>query len=226
MGEPETYHAENGKREAVSVLFGAQGEVTSKSLLELRTTLQDNVDLNFLSTTVAELPLSWPIILEVWPDLDIVPARKRLNELCQFFQGGSAETFPLPTENILLCPLTVITQIVDFWKLTHGVDTPPLSAPQLRDIQGFCLGFLTAIAVSCSKDEKQFQNLASKMVRLAVCMGALADLDALGASGNADCALTFAVRWRSDEQLKHLQHTMKLYPGVSMTSPIHSWSIS
>jgi Starter unit:ACP transacylase in aflatoxin biosynthesis len=211
----EAHHGGNGRREAISVLFGPQGALTSKSLLELRTLLQEDSDLNFLSSTISELPSLWPATLEVWPDLDIVPAKKRLTELCRFFQGGPAVAFPTPTNNILLCPLTVITQIVDFWKLTHGVDLPSLFEAQLRDVQGFCLGFLTAIAVSCSRDEKQFQALVSKVVRLAVCMGALVDLDALGTPDSSDCALAIAVRWKSNEHLKHLQHTMKLYPGVS-----------
>lgn len=213
----EAYQSENGRQEAISVLFGPQGELTSKSLVELRTILQENSDLNFLSSTISELPSLWPAILEVWPDLDIVPAKKRLTELCRFFQGGPDVAFSTPTNNILLCPLTVITQIVDFWKLTHGFDLPSLFEAQLRGVQGFCLGFLTAITVSCSRDEKQFQALASKAVRLALCMGALVDLDALDTPDSSDCALTIAVRWKSNEHLKHLQHTMKLYPDVSDT---------
>ena len=210
MGEAQP--GDNGSREAISVLFGPQGALTSKSLLELRTLLQENSDLSFLSSMISELPSLWPAILDVWPDLEIVPAKQRLTELCCFFQGGPALTFLKPTNNILLCPLTVITQIVDFWKLTHGFDLPSPLESQLQDVQGFCLGFLTAIAVSCSRNETQFQALASKAVRLAVCLGALVDFDALG---TLDCASAVAVRWKSNTHLQHLQHTMKLYPSVS-----------
>ncbi len=210
MGEAQ--HDDNGSPEAISVLFGPQGALTSKSLLELRTLLQENSDLEFLLSTIFELSSLWPAILEVCPGLNIVPAKERLTELSCFFQGGPALTFLKPTNNILLCPLTVITQIVDFWKLTHVFEFPSPLESQLRDVQGFCLGFLTAVAVSCSRNETQFKILASKAVRLAVCMGALVDLDALGTLG---CASAIAVRWKSNAHFQHLEHTMKLYPSVS-----------
>jgi hypothetical protein len=211
----EARHGENGSQEAISVLFGPQGTITSKSMLGIRKLLQENSDLDFLSRTISELPTLWPTILEVYPDLDKVPAKKRLSELCHFFQGGPAPMFLEPTNNIILSPLTVISQIVDFWKLSHGVDNRSSIESQLRDVQGFCLGFLTATAISCSRNEAQYQALASNAVRLALCMGALVDLDALNTSDRLDCASAIAVRWKSDAHLQHLQHTMKLYPRVS-----------
>jgi hypothetical protein len=215
----EARHGENGSQEAISVLFGPQGAVKTKSLLQIRKFLQENSDLDFLSRTLSELPALWPAILEAWPDLDKVPARKRLNELCQFFQGGPALTFLGPTDNIILSPLTVISNIVDFWKLTHGVENRTSIESQWQDVQGFCLGFLAATAVSCSRNEAQFQALASKAVRLAVCMGALVDLDALNTSDGLNIASAIAVRWKSNAHLQHLQHTMKLYSRVGKILP-------
>ena len=212
MGKGQS--GDNGGREAIPVVFVPQDALTSKSLLDVRVLLQENAELNFLSCTISELPSLWPAILEVWPDLGIVPAKKRLTELGCFFQGDPDLAFLKPTNNILLCPLTVIIQIVDFWKLTHGFELSSSFESQLRDVQGFCLGFLTAIAVSCSKNETHFQALASKAIRLAVCIGTLVDLDALG---TLDCASAVAVRWKSNAHLQHLQHTMTLYPGVSDT---------
>lgn len=211
----EAGHGVNRSREAISLLFGPQGTVTLESMLEIRKLLQENSELVFLSRTISELPTLWPAILEVWPDLDRVPGVNRLSELCQFFKGGPALTFLEPTNNILLSPLTVISQIVDFWKLSHGVDNPSSMESPLRDVQGFCLGFLTATAISCSRDEAQFQALASKAVRLALCMGAVVDLDALKIPDRLGCASAIAVRLKSNEHLQHLQHTMKLYPRVS-----------
>ena len=202
----------NGSQEAISVLFGPQGALISDSLFDIRTLLQENSTLRFLLNTISELPSLWPTILEVSPNLDVVPAMKRLTELCCFFQGGPNLTFK-PTDNILLCPLTVISQIVGFWKLTHAIGHPPFHGSQLQDVQGFCLGFLTAIAASCSKNETQFQDLASKAVRLAVCAGALVDSDALE---NLDCAIAIAVRLKSNAHLEHLQHKMEGFPDVSL----------
>jgi hypothetical protein len=57
--------------------------------------------------------------------------------------------------------------------------------------------------------------LASKAVRLALCIGALVDLDAINYSNGLDCASAIAVRWKSIAHLQHLEHTLKLYPKVS-----------
>ena len=204
--------ADNGTREALSVLFGPQGALTPFSLLDLRAVIHENPELEFLSRTISELPSLWPTVLAAWPDLGIVPAERRLTELCCFIQGGPDLAFLQTTENILSCPLTVIAQIVDFWKLTHGYKPSKVLEAQVEDVQGFCLGFLTAIAISCSTNETQFKLLAAKAVRLAVCIGALVDLDALI---TLDRASAVVVRCKSSLHLDHLQHTMKLYPGVS-----------
>nr|AGI60155.1 type I polyketide synthase PKS2 [Dolichousnea longissima] len=158
----EALQDENGNGEACSVLFGPQGTMTLKSMLEIRNLLQENPDLDFLSRTISELPSLWPIISDSWPDLGHTPAERRLSELCQFFQGGPTLTFLEPTNNILLSPLTVISQIVEFWKLSHGIHNALSPESTLQDVQGFCLGFLTATAVSCSRNERQFRVLASK----------------------------------------------------------------
>ncbi|KAL8831679.1 MAG: hypothetical protein Q9191_000724 [Dirinaria sp. TL-2023a] len=197
-------------QDAISILFGPQGALSSDSLSDVRILLRKHPELEFLSSTIRELPSLWPAILDVLPGLDIVPAKKRLNELCGFFQGGAALTFK-PTDNILLCPLTVIIQIVDFWKLTHAVDLPSFHASQLQDVQGFCLGFLVAIAASCSSNERQFQDLAAKAVRLALVAGAVVDSDALT---NHGCATTIAVRLKSNAHLEHLQHELELFHGT------------
>ncbi|KAL7929919.1 hypothetical protein V8C35DRAFT_314154, partial [Trichoderma chlorosporum] len=202
--------AENsmGTGEAVSVLFGPQGQVTTNTLLELRALLHENSHLNFLSETISELPTIWRAILGACPDLDRLPAEKRLTELSQFFEGGPAPTFSEPADNVLLCPLTVIAHIVEFWKATHGLGDRSFIGSQLRDVQGFCLGFLTAAALSCSRNEDQYKSLASTAVRLALCLGAVVDLNAV----SDPSPLTMAVRWKSKAYWQHLQNTIQRHP--------------
>ncbi|KAL7940701.1 hypothetical protein V8C42DRAFT_361770 [Trichoderma barbatum] len=212
--------AENGTGtgEAVSVLFGPQGQVTTNTLLEIRALLHENTHLNFLSETISELPTLWRAILGAWPDLDRLPAEERLTELSQFFKGGPAPSFSEPADNILLCPLTVIAQIVEFWKSTHGIGDRSFIGSQLRDVQGFCLGFLTAVALSCSRNEAQYKSLASTAVRLAVCLGAVVDLNAVSDSGSrCGSASTMAVRWKSKAHWQHLQHTIERYPRAYLS---------
>ncbi|EAS32138.2 polyketide synthase [Coccidioides immitis RS] len=208
--------------DGISVLFGPQGTVTSESMLEMRKFLEDNPALDFLSTTISELPALWPAVLDVCPSLDKIPAKKKLNELVRFLtEGGDPAAIlssePLPSNNIIISPLTVVYQIIEFWKLSHGYffdsndDSGCQNPSNISDVQGFCLGFLTAISVSCARSEAQFQSLSSKAVRLAMCLGAWVDFDALN-HNVSECASAVAVRWKSDTHWKQLEHTMALYP--------------
>ena len=220
--------------DAIRVLFGPQGTVTSDSLLEMRDFLRDTPALDFILTTASELPALWAAILDACPSLDRLPAKARLNELVRFLLfEGRGDTLailgsePLPTNNLILSLLTVILQIIDFWKLSHGHffgdenndnssnnGNASYHPSNISDVQGFCLGFLTAMSVSCSRSEAQFQALASKAMRLALCLGAWVDLDALN-HDVSECALAIAVRWKSDAHRQQLERTMGLHPRVS-----------
>jgi hypothetical protein len=104
----------NRKTEAIPVLFGPHSTVTRESMLEMRKFLRENPALDFLSTTISELPGLWPAILDVCPGLDKIQAKTSLNELVRFlFEGGDPAAIlcsePLPTNNIIMSPLTVIS---------------------------------------------------------------------------------------------------------------------
>lgn len=201
-----------GYREATSVLFGPQGTISPSTLLDLRRSLQEIPDLRFLSRTISELPALWPAILESWPELDKIPAQEQLIELAHFFEEcTSLALLEHMNTNTLLSPLTVIYQIVEFWKLIRGFNTPSSPTAQFQDVQGFCVGFLTASAVSCSKNETEFQSLASKAVCLALCIGVAVDFDSLS---NSDSMIAVAVRWRSDMQAEHLRCAIEKFPDV------------
>lgn len=181
----------NGSPEvkAIPMIFGPQGTVTCESLVEMRKLLRDNPALDFLSTTISELPSLWSAILDVCPGLDKIPGNTKLDGLVRFMsEGGDLAAIlrsePLPTNNIIMSTLTVISQIIEFWNISHGFfdnnsDKNGHHSSDISDVQGFCLGFLTAMFVSCSRSEAQFQDLSSKAVRLAVGIGAWIDLDAL-----------------------------------------------
>lgn len=189
--------------------------MTPTEMLELRAFVQEHPDLHFVAETLSGLQAIWPALLGVWPQLDRLPGGKMLTELSHFFKGGMLPTLSEGPLNVLVSPLTVASHIVDFWKLSHGLDGRVSNEMYIGDVQGFCSGFLTAAAVSGSRDAAQFQKWASNAVRLALCMGALVDLDALHATHEVGCASALAVRWRSAAELQYLHDTLKIYPKVS-----------
>lgn len=215
------YDNSDGHNEVTSVLFGPQGTMSPDTLLAIRRSLHETPALEFLSRTIAELPTLWPDLLEALPGLEGSSAQKYLSELACFFREDSPPAFPEHVNtNTLLSPLTVIHQIVEFWKLSHGVDTSSSAKTHFQDVQGFCVGFLTASAVSCSKNETEFQSLAAKAVRLALCIGITVDLDL---NDDFESMIAIAVRWRSDVQAEYLKCVIEKFPNVSTIST-PTWS--
>jgi hypothetical protein len=212
------------KTEHMPILFGPQGTITKESLIEMQNILQSNAALSFLSDTILGLPDLWSTVIEICPSLGCIPGRTSLDALVRFLAGAREPDAllspePLATNNIIMTTLTVVLQIIEFWKLTHGcffnkasVDAHQSSA-KISDVQGLCTGFLTAVCVSCARSETQFQALSAKALRLAMCLGAWIDLDAF----EHRISSAVAVRWKSDAQLEQLNRTLDLYDKVSST---------
>lgn len=202
------------------LLFGPQStHFTEERLLELRESIVGNTSLIFLVDAIRELPSLWPTLQQACAHLNKVPGAEQLNQLCRFFEVG---TLPNVTglNNILLAPLTVISQIVEFLRLDEeavGTAFPNLFEEDsgLGDVQGFCVGFLVAAAVACSRDRTEFQHNSAIALRLAVCIGSIVDRDEGIFLNQLDRSCSFAVRWKTELEQAHFESTLSSYPSVS-----------
>ncbi|KAL5358190.1 putative polyketide synthase [Aspergillus floccosus] len=70
------------------------------------------------------------------------------------------------------------------------------------------------MVVACSRDAREFQELASNAIRLAVCIGALVDLDEITSGG----ATSVAIRWESQESYERLRKILIQEPNVNVNS--------
>ncbi|OJJ38079.1 hypothetical protein ASPWEDRAFT_148134 [Aspergillus wentii DTO 134E9] len=206
-------HCNTSSPQATCILFGPQAIQTNQALLDIRTSLQETRGLNFLATAITALPAVWHVIQDALPELRQLP-HANLDQLCHFFQGGPAPIIT-DTANIILTPLTVISHLIEFWKLQHGnSDQPPVSLPLVQDVQGFCVGFLAAIVVACSQTHEDFQILAFRTVCLAVCVGALVDWDEHQRSNPQDRAVSVAVRWKGTAQYDEIEDAIGSQDGA------------
>lgn len=181
----------------VCVLFGPQSCAIAESLSFIHNTLQTTPSVEFFKPVLEELPSLWPVITDVWPALTQVPGATQLSVLGRLAQGESVSSQELSL-NVLLTPITVLRQILEYLLAKERGEEH-----RVVDAQGFCVGFLSAAAVSCSPDTNHFPQIASAMVRLAVCIGAAVDLDALQYGPTQ----SLAVRWKDDlenEKLKDI----------------------
>jgi hypothetical protein len=182
----------------VCLVFGPQITEIDESLFYISCNIDENPALHFLKDVLRELPSLWSTISDTWAPLSSIPGAAQLTALADCVQGGPIATHENPT-SVLLTPLTVIRQIIDAWKFKEKSQ----NKCRIVDAQGFCVGFLAAVAVACSNDAKEFADIASTMVRLAVCIGTAVDLDGISHGQ----ARSVAVRWKSaseNEQLNRL----------------------
>lgn len=182
----------------VCVLFGPQTSALEESLSIIRNSLQTNPSLFPLRSVLEELPSLWSAITNACPTLVSVPGDTQLATLAQAARGDPVEIPGTPL-SVLLTPVTVLRQIVEFFAFQESHDEF-----QIVDAQGFCVGFLAAVAVSCSQGTEDLLKIASVMVRWAVCIGAAVDLDA----DTYGLASSIAVRWKSSAENKKLNQVL------------------
>lgn len=201
-------------------LFGPQiTDITEKRLMELRSSIVSNQGLNNLVHAIRELPSLWPTIQQSFAHLSKVPGVEQLHQLRHFIDTGTIPNIAA-LNTTSLAPLTVLSQIVEFLRLDEGAETAtfsihPRADSGLGNVQGFCIGFLTAAAVACSRNKTEFEHYCSVALRLAVCIGAIVELDEANSPDLRDRNTSFAVRWKTDRERAHFESTLGSYSSVS-----------
>lgn len=173
------------------LLFGPVSQPPTKErLVELQQSLREDPNLKFLTDEIRTLPYLLPHLQEALPEVDPITGADELSTL--HVLTGSPSPRTTWTRNIVLAPLTIISQIVDFWHSRRG-EAEHTSFPGTDNVQGFCLGFLTATALATSRSPSDFRRSASIALRLAVCIRSIIDL-----RESPFHNYTFTVRWKPD----------------------------
>ena len=204
------------------LVFGPLTEFPSQDILaELRQELIKNPRLSSFQSAVKNLPKFWQTLTDSDLSLSRVPGAEYLGDLRGWIVDGGL--FPhhlgqLP--NVYALPVTVILQIIQYFRYLSwlGVEDAHdlvLEGVQSGGIQGFCAGFLSAIAVSASKKETDIGAVAATSLHLAVSIGAYVDRDGVFAEppNETVCAV---IRWRGNNVSKKdkLSDLLRTYPDV------------
>lgn len=198
-------------------LFGPQiMSWTRESLLSLQHTLLLDPHLSFLKHVLVELPSLWPTLATQF-DLANFPGHESLLQLGDF-AAGNKDLDDKSLHNILLAPLTIVDHMVQFIQMAeklvdlevNGTDEG-LKLPTFRAAQGFCIGFLSAAAISSSSSWAEFELNASNALRIAACIGAVVDNEDASHSGST----SISVRWQTDSDRTYVGSSLDLYPDVS-----------
>lgn len=187
------------------------------SLADLRTSIKQNPKLGFLVPIVKSLPQFWEETIETnCPWLAQLPgAKEHLSQLLLLLDADPASPLKPPEglRNLLLVPLTVISQIVEHTQLGH-------QGPAL----GFCVGFLATAAVACSRGGAELERWTVTALRLAICIGAVVDLDehleTEGYPNSPQRSSAWSVRWMLPSQKAFLEETLQSLPQVTYPYPL------
>lgn len=204
------------------MVFGAQSELPSDEALEdLRQELITNTRLSALREAVADLPRFWGSLVRSDPILDQLPGAEYLGLLSQWVREGGV--FPGRQDNLpnhYIMPLTVLLQMSQYARYLsnfgEGAHEQVLTGVQTGGIQGFCVGFLSAAAVATSRTEADLGSAAAVGLRLAVCVGAYADVDGVF-DRHGHRTVCVAIRWEEgkEEQEAEVAAIMRAFSGVS-----------
>lgn len=208
-----------GRGSPALLLIGPQlSRVTAHDVIRLRSTITGIAELSFLLEAVNELETIWPTLVETFPELDILPGDLALRRVAGFLNGDDFPSLDQSiARNIELNVLTVLFHAADFWRASATkirseiFPSLPHSSSYLADIQGLCIGFLTAAAVSCSMSEMCFRRNIVVSLRIAVGVGALVDYDSI-----TKAAASISVGWSSHLERQALQGLCEKYVEVSI----------
>jgi len=208
------------------LVFGPQTELPSLEVLaELRQELVKNPRLSSLQDAVKNLPRFWQTLTNFDPNLSRVPGAKYLDDLQRWIVDGDAFPHHLgDTPNVYSLPVTLILQIIQYVRYLNrlGENDPHrlvLEGLQAGGTQGFCVGFLSAIAVSSSESAADIAAVAAVSLRFAVCIGAYVDQDGSFAE-QANQTSCLSIRWRSDDvDEKEVADLISTYPDVRPQMP-------
>ena len=200
----------NGSRLVTVALFGPEmTDWTEMDLANLQDALQDT-RFRFLSETLSRLRQLWPELREKAEVLGFSDTYVR--DLDDFVAGRSMLD-PRNITNIHAASLTILDQVVDLVRKADVENFSDLTLPTFDAAQGFCIGFLTAAAVSSSHSWNEFERNASASLCLATCIGAVVDEEDRKNQDKAG-ATAISARWKTDTERTFLEALLGGFPHV------------
>lgn len=203
-------------------IFGPQAlSFHQDSFNKLLSQLQEHHS-RWLLDALVGLSRFWPGLVKDVPILQHVEGQTLLEELARALDTGESGNLHFPLPSILLSPLVVVTQLlqyVAFLKagLPELADTDELPSILLEktEVLGLCIGLLPAMAVNCASSLAQLQHHGANSVRIAMLAGAL--IDAEQASPNSQGrATSVSVSWTGTETSSILEKVLAEFPEVSL----------
>lgn len=166
----------------------------------------------WIADTIKDLPNIWDDFMQIFPKYNVVLGDTLLQSLVKWAETGDID---LGTDhrltNIILSPLVIITHITEYLEYLNAGAQKPNQASSTETL-GFCMGFLSALAVSVSKESDDIKRYGATAIRLAMIIGGIVDAqDALDTQGPSK---SLATAWNSPKGAEELKHILGRFPEV------------
>jgi hypothetical protein len=206
------------------LLFGSQIlSFDETSFRQLKASVSSDENHIWVLDALANLQEQWSTVCARFPKLLKIDGAELLRDLNTWFETGKLgqkyANSPLP--NILLSPLVVITQLMEYAEylkasqstdIQQYADLYALPRPHTETL-GLCTGMLSAMVVSSSTNKIQFAKHGAIAIRLAMLTGAFVDAqDAHDENGESK---SLAAVWKSPESSLDIQRILQNFPEVA-----------
>jgi len=203
------------------LLFGSQALAFDESSFQrLGGAIISSQSFEWVLNTLEELPKHWEDLVEAVPKLKHTSGGSLLYGMNLRLKTGEITKGSFPLPNLLLTPLVVIAQLLQY---TNFVEGARLSSKKQQDLQeafshsteavGLCTGLLSALAVSSSGTEEELQRFGSVAIRLAMVIGALVDAQDTLADNDGD-SRSFSITWNTPEAGTKVEEILESFPEV------------
>lgn len=187
------------------LVFGPQAlSFQEESLDGLRSAILGNPSNTWMRAAVAGLPQYAKLFTTSISTLNSSPAIGLLETFSEWLNSDA----PFPSQpkipNTLLTPIVVLHQLAQYTQYVESIQNEKAhqadhwNASETKyETLGFCSGLLSALVVSSSSNEAEFQLYGAVALRLAALIGALVDAEDVG--GPNGPSKSFSLAWSQPE---------------------------
>jgi hypothetical protein len=203
------------------LLFGPQALLFDEQYFgRIRHHVTSHAENQWIFDVLEDFPSHWSALYQKIPKLGLLPGPSLAKKLVSWLRTGEMDILDQDKKpaahlpNITLSPLVVMAQLLEYAQLFQTKEQNDYSVPEHNtETLGFCLGILSALAVSCSSTRAQFLHNGATALRLALTIGALVDAqDAHDAAGPSS---SLAVVWKVGQSKSDLLWVLEDFPEVS-----------
>lgn len=200
------------------LLFGPLSPSLSPSdLTILRTTILSSPHHAWIERVLASLSAQHPFPATEFPALYNAAGKPLADDLINWLQTDDLDLSTEHMPNSLRAPLVVISQLVQY--RAYSESQQGIEQPHVVETVGFCIGLLSAFAVSLShgSEKETFEQNAAVAVRLAMLSGAVVDKQQSNDTRGSSTTLSVAWKRANDagDRKKDLELLLEGFPDVS-----------